>query len=64
EPAARPPAADPVSKLVRQVHDGSDMGLVWRLAITLTGLMPTVLGLSGIVMWLRRRARRRAMARA
>jgi uncharacterized iron-regulated membrane protein len=61
---ARRATPDPVSKLVRQVHDGSDMGLAWRLVITVAGLAPAVLGLSGVVMWLRRRARRRALAPA
>jgi uncharacterized iron-regulated membrane protein len=61
---ARPGAIDPISKLVRQIHDGSDMGLAWRLVITVTGLAPAVFSLSGIMMWLRRRARRRALAGA
>ncbi|HEX7947495.1 MAG TPA: PepSY domain-containing protein, partial [Phenylobacterium sp.] len=52
---------DPTSKLMRQVHDGNDMGLVWQLIITITGLAPAVLGITGVVMWLRRRARKRAI---
>jgi uncharacterized iron-regulated membrane protein len=61
---AEPPRpADPTSKLMRQVHDGNDMGLVWQLIITLVGLAPAILGVSGVVMWLRRRARRRAVVR-
>lgn len=52
---------DPTSRLMRQVHDGSDMGLVWQLIITLAGLAPVILGVSGVVMWLRRRARKRAI---
>lgn len=50
-------APDPTSKLMRQVHDGTDMGLAWRIVITLAGLAPPVLGVTGIVMWLRRRGR-------
>src|SRR6185503_14436588 len=38
---------DPVSKLMRQVHDGADMGLAWRLIITIAGLAPAVLGITG-----------------
>ena len=49
---------DPLSRTVRQVHDGDDTGLVWRSIIALAGTAPTVLGISGIVMWLRRRSRR------
>jgi uncharacterized iron-regulated membrane protein len=52
---------DPLSAWMRQVHDGGDTPLLWRLVITLAGLAPTVLGLSGLVMWLRRQARRRAL---
>lgn len=53
---------DPVSRLMRQVHDGTDTGLVWQVVITLAGLAPPLLGVTGLVMWLRRRARRRAIA--
>ena len=52
---------DPVSRLVRQVHDGNEMGIVWQAIIFAGGLAPAVLGVTGIVMWLRRRARRRAI---
>jgi uncharacterized iron-regulated membrane protein len=54
---------DPTSKLMRQIHDGTDMGLAWRLIITVAGLAPAVLGITGIAMWLRRSARRRAIVR-
>ncbi|MBW8813468.1 MAG: PepSY domain-containing protein [Caulobacterales bacterium] len=63
-PAERRAAPDPTSRLMRQIHDGTDMGLAWRLVITAAGAMPTILGLSGLVMWLRRRARRRALRAA
>lgn len=46
----------------RRIHDGADMGLVWQTIIVAGGLAPTVLSLSGLVMWLRRRARRRTLA--
>jgi uncharacterized iron-regulated membrane protein len=54
-------ARGPLSALMRQVHDGADTPLLWRMVITLAGIAPTVLGLSGLVMWLGRRARRRAV---
>lgn len=54
---------DPVSKLMRQVHDGNDMGVVWQVIITLTGLAPAILGVTGVIMWLRRSARKRAVLR-
>jgi len=54
---------DPISKLMRQVHDGNDMGLLWQLVIALTGLAPPILGVTCVIMWLRRRARKRAVMR-
>ena len=55
---ARP---DEFSPWVRQVHDGNEMGIVWQVIIFAGGLAPALLGISGVVMWLRRRARRRAI---
>ena len=54
-------APDPTSRLMRQVHDGNEMGPLWQTIIVLAGIAPAVLGLTGVVMWLRRRARRRAI---
>lgn len=56
---ARPP--DKISPLMRKVHDGSEMGIVWQTIIFVGGLAPALLGITGLVMWLRRRARRRAI---
>lgn len=53
---------DPVSRLMRQVHDGAGMGIVWQLIIFLGGIAPAVLGVTGIAMWLRREARKRRLA--
>jgi uncharacterized iron-regulated membrane protein len=63
-PAGGERGGDPTSKFMRQLHDGTDMGIVWQAIITLAGLAPLVLGLSGVVMWLRRSARQRAIRRA
>lgn len=52
---------DPFSRWVRRLHDGTDMGLAWRLIITAAGVAPMILSLSGLVMWLRRRGRRLAL---
>jgi uncharacterized iron-regulated membrane protein len=52
---------DEISPLMRKIHDGNDMGIVWQVIIFLGGLAPALLGVSGVVMWLRRRARRRAI---
>ena len=39
------------------------MGIVWQLVIALAGVAPAILGVTGVVMWLRRRARKRAVLR-
>jgi uncharacterized iron-regulated membrane protein len=41
--------------LARSLHDGTGMGPVWQAVIFIGGLMPTVLAVTGIVMWWRTR---------
>jgi hypothetical protein len=48
------PPADPISAMVRKVHAGDDMPEIWRWIITVVGVAPTLLGVTGIVLWLRR----------
>ena len=48
---------------MRRWHDGQGMGLVWQIVIFAGGIIPAILGVTGIVMWLRRRANRKALAR-
>lgn len=55
---------DPLSRWMRRIHDGTDLGLAWRTIITLAGVAPLVLAATGVVMWLRRRARRLAIQSA
>jgi uncharacterized iron-regulated membrane protein len=43
---------------MRKIHDGQDMPFSWQLLVFLTGVAPPLLGVTGTVMWLRRRARR------
>ena len=59
--AGGPGVQDPVSRWMRRIHDGADMGIAWRLIITLGGVAPAILGITGVIMWLRRRARRIAI---
>jgi uncharacterized iron-regulated membrane protein len=47
-------ARSPLAAWMRGVHDGGRGGLVWRWVITLAGAAPAVLGVTGLVMWLRR----------
>ena len=62
-PSAGEGGPDPLSRLMRRVHDGNEMGFVWQTIIFLAGMAPAVLGVTGVVMWLRRRARLRALHR-
>lgn len=52
------PGADPVMRAMRRVHEGAGLGPAWRWIVTLTGLAPTVLGVSGAALWLVRGTRR------
>lgn len=61
-PGAGPGGADKVSPLMRQIHDGADTGIVWQTIIFVAGIAPALLSVTGVVMWLQRRARRRALA--
>ena len=47
----------------RRLHDGTGMGLVWQILIFLGGLAPALLGITGILMWLRTRGWRADVAR-
>jgi uncharacterized iron-regulated membrane protein len=49
---------DPVSRLMRQVHDGAGTGPIWQTIVFLAGIAPSVLGVTGVVMWLRSRKRK------
>ena len=51
EPA--PPSG--VARLMRRVHDGTGMNIVWRVLIFLGGLIPVALAVTGVVMWWRAR---------
>src|SRR5262249_23675922 len=59
EGADRP--KDEISPLMRRLHHGGEMGVVWQAIICVAGIAPALLGITGVVMWLRRRARRRAI---
>ena len=48
---------DPFARLMRGVHDGSALGVVWKVIIALTGLAPTILGVTGAVIWSTRKLR-------
>lgn len=45
---------DPTAQLVRRIHDGDNQSLIWRVLIFLAGLAPALLGVTGLIIWLRR----------
>ncbi|MFO1012867.1 MAG: PepSY-associated TM helix domain-containing protein [Caulobacteraceae bacterium] len=49
---------DPLSRWMRRLHDGGNLPLVWKWVITLGGVAPVILCLTGLVMWLQSRARK------
>ena len=60
-----------VGGLMRSVHDGQGMGIVWQVIIFVGGIVPAILAVTGIIMWWRARkwrgdlkARRNARAAA
>ena len=44
-------------RVLRQLHAGNDTGPIWTTIIVLTGLAPTILGVTGAVFWVMRRRR-------
>jgi uncharacterized iron-regulated membrane protein len=55
--SAAPERVDQLSPLMRKIHDGQDTPFISQLLVFLTGIAPLLLGVTGTVMWLRRRAR-------
>jgi uncharacterized iron-regulated membrane protein len=51
------------ARLMRRIHDGTEMGLLWQIVIFLGGLIPAVLAVTGIMMWLNLRRKKTAARR-
>ncbi|MEI7790318.1 MAG: PepSY-associated TM helix domain-containing protein [Alphaproteobacteria bacterium] len=43
---------------MRPVHDGSNLGPIWRFLVFLSGLVPLLFVVTGVVMWAKKRKRR------
>jgi uncharacterized iron-regulated membrane protein len=56
------PRPETNARLMRRLHDGTGMGPVWQTIIFLGGIVPAILAITGIVMWLRSRGWRAALA--
>lgn len=59
----RPPRPETNARLMRRLHDGTGMGALWQTIIFLGGIVPAILAVTGIVMWLRSRGWRAALAK-
>jgi uncharacterized iron-regulated membrane protein len=57
-------SGDPISRWMRQTHEGEGYGEVWKWLTALTGLAPALLGVTGVILWWTKRQRRKAIARA
>ncbi len=64
-PAPPEPArgGDPISRWMRQTHEGEGLGPVWTWLSFAAGLAPTILGVTGVWLWLLKRRRRRLQIR-
>ncbi|HET7911130.1 MAG TPA: PepSY-associated TM helix domain-containing protein [Pseudolabrys sp.] len=60
---AAPLSGDRAAAWIRWIHEGSHSGTVWAVAVTLTGIFPTIFAVTGIIMWLRKRAGRKELGR-
>lgn len=54
-----PLTGDSISSWIRWLHEGSYSGEIWRFVLFLTGIMPAVLGVTGVLVWLRQRRQRK-----
>ncbi len=52
---APPRAGGGLALAMRHYHDGTTLGTPWRVLMVLWGLAPTLLGITGLTMWLRGR---------
>ena len=46
-----PPRPETTARLMRRIHDGTGMGLVWQIIIFIGGIIPALLAITGILMW-------------
>ncbi len=59
--APGPQSGDRAASWIRWIHEGSHSGPVWTTIVFLTGIFPTIFAISGVIMWLRKRASRKAL---
>ncbi len=59
--APGPQSGDRAASWIRWIHEGSHSGPVWATIVFLTGIFPTIFAVTGVIMWLRKRASRKAL---
>ena len=48
----------------RPLHQGSGLGAIWKALVFLSGLVPALFVITGVVMWVKKRQRRLPMTAA
>jgi uncharacterized iron-regulated membrane protein len=61
--AALAPPRGGLALAIRHLHDGTTLGMGWRVVMISWGLAPTLLGITGLIMWWRGRRWRAELAR-
>lgn len=56
-----PRSGDRAASWIRWIHEGSHSGPAWAVIVFLTGVFPTIFAVTGVIMWLRKRASRKAL---
>jgi uncharacterized iron-regulated membrane protein len=49
-----------IARFMREIHDGHSYNVVWQAIIFIGGLAPLLLGITGVIMWIRTRQWRSA----
>ena len=55
-----PLSGDRIALWIRWIHEGSNAGMLWRVLVFLSGVFPTIFAVTGVLIWLRHRAGRKA----
>jgi uncharacterized iron-regulated membrane protein len=58
---SRPP--ETTARLMRRIHDGTGMPVVWQIVIFVTGLLGATMAVTGVIMWLKGQTREVRMRR-
>ena len=62
-PPKATPAGDQTVRFNRRLHDGIGFPMLWRILITIGGVIPALLGVTGTIVWAQRQLRKAGMRR-